>query len=98
MKTTPLLSSIAILSLIALLSSGFTVAETIKIPVGQQAEDKQQIDRPEKGMHQEKVKAIFGDPQEIREARGEPPISSWVYEDYVVYFESQYVIHTVLRK
>ena len=73
-------------------------AETIQIPIGQQAKEKWSIDRPVKGMNQEQVKAIFGAPEETRAARGEPPISSWVYTNYVVYFESGYVIHTVLKR
>ena len=87
-----------LLGLGALLFISPVYAETLQIPVGQQAADKWSIDRPIKGMNQEQVKALFGAPQETRQPRGEPPISSWVYPDYVVYFEYTHVIHTVLKK
>jgi len=85
-------------AVMALGCAGPLGAEDIKIPVGQQAKDKWVIDRPIKGMNQEQVKALFGQPQETRPAVGEPPISSWTYPDYVVYFESGHVIHTVLKR
>jgi hypothetical protein len=31
-------------------------------------------------------------------AVGEPPISRWVYPQFVVYFEGSYVIHAVARR
>lgn len=94
---TPALYS-CLLGLCSLLLLGAARAETLQIPIGQQASEKWSIDRPIKGMNQEQVKAIFGPPQETRAPKGEPPISSWVYPDYVVYFEYAHVIHTVLIK
>ena len=72
-------------------------AETVEIPIGQQAHDKQSIDRPIKGMNKQQVEAIFGKPSDWRAPTGEPPISSWIYDDFVVYFEHDFVIHTVLK-
>lgn len=93
MKNSSLLTAV-----LAVAFTGPLWAEDIKVPVGQQAKQKWVIDRPVKGMNQEQVKALFGQPHETRAPVGEPPISSWIYADYVVYFESSYVIHTVLTR
>jgi hypothetical protein len=74
-----------------------TQADVLQIPVGQQAKDHWDIARPSKGMSKAQVQTTFGTALEKKAAAGNPPISSWVYEDYVVYFESDYVIHTVLN-
>jgi hypothetical protein len=49
---------------------------------------------PSKGMTQNQVKAHFGEPLSIKNAVGKPPITRWDYQDYSVYFESTYVIHS----
>jgi len=79
-----------------LAASGLVNAETVQVPVGQQAKAKSGIERPISGMAQSQVEARFGKPLDWQEAVGEPPISSWVYQDFVVYFEYDRVIHTVL--
>jgi len=89
---TLLLPSIILATLAA--SSGH--AETIKIPLGQQSSG-QQIDRPTLGMHQNVVEKQFGEPTSWQEPKGTPPISRWEYEHFVVYFESSYVIHSVVK-
>lgn len=52
---------------------------------------------PVRGMNMENVEHIFGAPLEKQEAVGKPPITRWVYPDYVVYFEYNMVLHTVLK-
>lgn len=76
-------------------------AETIYIPehyvpIGQQAADKQAMNRPERGLTKNQVKKMFGAPEEQRQAVGQPPISSWKYDDFTVYFEGNTVLHSVL--
>lgn len=71
--------------------------EVIKLSVGSQASEKQQLTRPKNGVNREQVKAQFGEPVNIVEPVGEPPISSWEYPDYFVFFEYDIVIHTVLK-
>lgn len=50
------------------------------------------------------VEHIFGAPQEKLPAvpdpgtKLHPPITRWIYPGYVVYFEYNYVVHTVLKK
>ncbi|MBX2807065.1 MAG: hypothetical protein KTR20_00405 [Cellvibrionaceae bacterium] len=72
-------------------------SETVYIPVGQQAQEKQGLERPRQGMSKTQVEQQFGQPQRREDAVGHPPISSWVYKDFTVYFEHQHVIHSVLR-
>lgn len=72
-------------------------AEVIKLPVGSQAPAKQQVQRPQNGTPSAQVKARFGDPLNVVAAVGEPPISSWEYADYFVFFEYDAVLHTVLK-
>ena len=52
---------------------------------------------PARGMSKATVASLFGEPREKIAPVGEPPISRWVYDDYVVYFERDLVLHTVAR-
>jgi hypothetical protein len=52
---------------------------------------------PQRGMNMDNVEHIFGAPLEKQAAVGKPPISRWVYADYVVYFEYNMVLHTVMK-
>lgn len=80
--------------LFAVVSAG---AEVIHIPVGQQAPERQDLPRPVRGMSTTQVLGQFGLPQSRTGPVGEPPISSWRYPEYTVYFESDTVIHSVLQ-
>ena len=53
--------------------------------------------RPHRGTTMKQVLAKFGPPQRKLPAVGKPPITRWVYPQYTVYFEYQYVIHSVLH-
>ena len=55
------------------------------------------LDFPKRGMSQEKVQNELGRPVEIVPAVGKPPISRWVYDDRIVYFEYNSVIHVVAK-
>lgn len=54
--------------------------------------------RPTIGMSMELVTQQFGEPQSQMGAVGEPPITRWVYENFVVFFEHNLVIHSVVPK
>lgn len=54
--------------------------------------------RPTRGMTEQSVEAKFGSPKSKNAAVGEPPISSWEYENFVVYFEYDKVIHAVVKR
>lgn len=72
-------------------------AEIIEIPITSQADDLQHIPRPERGSSKENVLAEYGNALTTNNSVGEPPISRWEYQDFFVVFESDYVIHTVLK-
>lgn len=85
-----------ILSIIAAMTlASPSFAETIKVPVGQQSQQSE-INRPERGMKKEQVLATFGEPLSQSTPTGTPPISNWKYSNFVVYFEYNHVIHSVL--
>lgn len=50
---------------------------------------------PVRGTTMEQVKQHFGMPARIFPAVGKPPITRWVYPQFVVYFERNWVIHSV---
>ncbi|MEZ0123756.1 MAG: hypothetical protein AB9Q22_11695 [Candidatus Reddybacter sp.] len=72
-------------------------AEVIKVPVGTQAASKQDMVMPRNGQTRDSVQEQFGAPEAMNDAVGEPPISSWQYRDYMVYFEYERVLHSVLK-
>lgn len=53
---------------------------------------------PGRGMLKDQVEERFGAPLEKVPAVGEPPISSWVYNGFTVYFEYDHVIHSVRHR
>lgn len=54
-------------------------------------------DKPTRGMSMGKVKSRYGEPQKQHPAKGKPPITRWDYAHFSVYFESNSVIHSVLK-
>jgi hypothetical protein len=54
--------------------------------------------RPTRGMTQARVESTFGAPQKTDAPVGDPPISRWHYEKFIVYFEYDRVIHAVLKR
>ena len=52
---------------------------------------------PVNGQDKATVESKFGTPKEKQPAVGEPPISSWRYDTYSVYFEHDLVLFTVLH-
>ena len=50
---------------------------------------------PKRGHSMEQVLAEFGEPERRIEAIGEPPITTWDYGDFRVYFEYQTVLHAL---
>ncbi len=71
-------------------------AEQIKIPIGQQTTTQSSVNMPAKGMTKARVQALFGEPLTTTPPKGQPPISSWKYNEFVVYFENDHVIHSVV--
>ena len=54
--------------------------------------------RPSRGMSMDNVQAKWGQPRMKRNAVGDPPITRWEYDGFVVYFEYSNVIHSVQRR
>lgn len=88
---------LAIAAAATILSATSTLAEVIRVPVGQQAAEKQVLATPHRGTTKTEVRRRFGEPLGETPAVGDPPISSWDYENYRVYFERDLVLHSVLK-
>ena len=87
---------IRILFLLSLVSGLFVQpasADTLLVESVQTAPD---ISRPARGLTMDQVIQHWGEPQQRVGPVGEPPISHWIYPDFVVYFESDYVLHSVV--
>lgn len=55
------------------------------------------LDFPRRGMTMDKVQNEYGAPANKTDSVGEPPITRWIYDDRVVYFEYSTVLHVVAR-
>jgi len=55
------------------------------------------MELPKNGQSKTDIEATFGAPAEKQSAVGDPPISSWKYDKYSVYFEYDLVLFTVLH-
>lgn len=72
-------------------------ADTLEMPpAGEQQAI--QLEMPAKGMSMRQVEKRFGTPNAKLEPVGDPPITRWKYDEFTVYFEHQYVIHSVLTR
>ncbi len=87
------MSLIRILSLVVLLAFGTAYADTLKMG-GASAGD----NRPSRGMTQAKVESTYGSPVNVKAPVGDPPITRWEYQDFIVYFEYDKVIHAVAKR
>jgi hypothetical protein len=89
---------------VAALASGLTAltalcatagAETIAVDNGIAVKESDVV-TPKRGMTMDQVSSKFGAPTAKVPAVGKPPISRWEYPGFVVYFENDYVIHSVV--
>lgn len=56
------------------------------------------VRRPVRGQTMQLVTRLFGEPDSILPAVGNPPITRWVYQGFTVYFENQQVITSVINR
>ena len=77
---------------------GTALAEEIRMSVKNQAQQSLQQDLPRNGLSESSVKNGWGQPQSVTGPVGEPPIYQWHYQNFIVFFESNRVIHSVLRQ
>ena len=88
--------SIRVMFLLSLVSGLFVPAATADTLLVESVQSAPDVSRPERGMTMEQVLQTWGEPQQRIGPVGEPPISHWIYPDFVVYFESNYVLHSVV--
>jgi hypothetical protein len=70
-------------------------AETIAVENGIAVKESD-IATPARGMTMDQVSTKFGAPVSKTPAVGKPPISRWEYPGFIVYFENDHVIHSVV--
>lgn len=85
----------ALVLLIFALGSATALAETVRIPVGQQGENK--LSTPQTGTSKTDVLDQYGEPEQQSGPVGDPAIYRWDYREFVVYFEDDRVIHAVIK-
>ena len=83
------------LLLAAALASGLAGAETIAVDNGIAVKESD-VATPTRGMTMDQVATKFGTPVTKVPAVGRPAISRWEYSGFVVYFEADHVIHSVV--
>lgn len=83
------------LLLAAVLVSGLAGAETIAVENGIAVKESD-VATPTRGMTMDQVATKFGTPVTKVPSVGKPPISRWEYPGFVVYFEADHVIHSVV--
>jgi hypothetical protein len=84
-----------ILVLAAVLASGLAQAETVASDNGIAVKESD-VPTPTRGMTMDQVASKFGAPSTKVPPVGKPPISRWEYPGYIVYFEGNHVIHSVV--
>jgi hypothetical protein len=70
-------------------------AETIAVDNGIAVKESD-VATPTRGMTMDQVATKFGAPVTKVPAVGKPPISRWEYPGFIVYFEREHVIHSVV--
>ncbi|WP_028877363.1 hypothetical protein [Teredinibacter turnerae] len=88
---------IAVLSSLLALSVDVAVADTLQMPDASAASEKWNQPVPQKGLSKSQVEAKFGNPASRNGPTGTPPIYYWEYDAFTVYFEGDYVIHSVQK-
>lgn len=93
-------TSLIIAGTLLLSFASITHAEEISIadPRYDVANSGEGVIRPTRGMSMDNVEQQYGQAQQTFAAVGEPPITRWDYADFVVYFEYNTVIHSVVPR
>lgn len=72
-----------------------TLADTLLL---ERVERTNSATMPSRGSTMDTVRSQFGEPEKAFAAVGQPPITRWEYAAFLVYFEHDHVINTVMRK
>jgi len=84
----------------ALLAIGASaLADDVALPKTEQVAPQQAepVKLPPRGSNMSSVEASFGAPANREPAVGTPPITRWEYSNFIVYFENEHVIHSVVK-
>ena len=92
----------SLLALALLSSGGLALADDVAMPKADDAAPPQAtapapLKLPARGSTMDSVEASFGAPSEREPAVGNPPITRWDYPAFIVYFEKDRVIHSVVK-
>lgn len=80
----------------------FTLFSAVTVTMAQSpvmlrdASSREGLEVPARGADMQGVQARFGAPQARYGPVGDPPITRWTYQDFVVVFEDTKVIHSVI--
>lgn len=76
------------------------VADSLDMPtdIGATPGDTQSVDKPQRGMTMDQVSSQYGEPSQKLAPVGDPPITRWIYPQFTVTFERQYVIDAVVPR
>ena len=75
--------------------AGIATADMVAVDTGIAVKESD-VNTPSRGMSMSQVASKFGEPVTKVPAVGKPPISRWEYRGFVVYFEHDHVIHSVV--
>ena len=75
--------------------AGIATADMVAVDHGIAVKESD-VNTPSRGMTMSQVASKFGEPVSKVAAVGKPPISRWEYPGFVVYFEHEHVIHSVV--
>ena len=94
-------STLAVLALSFLVTAAHAQTETVEtgtVLLIDKIDRDSPIATPQHGAKMEQVMRDFGEPIEKRRAVGDPPIARWIYDDFIVFFEYDTVIRSVIPK
>lgn len=88
------------LFLCGLLAPCYLLADSLEMPsdIGATPGENKDVDKPVRGMTMDDVSNKYGEPSKILPAVGNPPITRWVYPEFIVTFERNYVIFAVVPR
>jgi hypothetical protein len=89
-------TAFAVIGLVAALGAAHVRAQKLDMVSPPAAE--KVVAGPARGLSMAQVERAFGEPSQRYAAVGEPPITRWVYPQFVVYFEHSHVIHAVAKR
>ena len=84
--------------ILTLVMLGFVATPAIADTLIMEGIDSAAAEHPQRGVSKTEVEQNYGEPVTSRSAVGDPPISSWEYGQFVVYFEYDRVLHTIAKR